>query len=339
MAQNEQEIGLNIGKGPHKAPQSKASPVKETIPQESLAEVAKNITNPEELIRLIASRPQEDYLPWEKINLPSMGLFYNSRIPGGEIEVRPMGLVTDKILATSRLAQSGQSIDYIYKHCVRFPDQTFDPLDLLTGDRMFLLFYLRGITHGNNYEFTVTCSNEQCKKISNHEFDLNKLAKTIKSPKYQSEPIKIVLPFLTKKTGKEIWVAMRLMRGRDLQIMIRNQKIKSSMMAGQAQSAAEKEGRIEMSPTEVVLDTTIEEHLNLLIESVNGVNDRMLISQFVKKMHASDTATIRETLKDAQPGIDTSIIIKCPECQVEMNLDLPVTESFFRPTESRRTGE
>jgi hypothetical protein len=252
-----------------------------------------------------------------------------------------MGLVTDKILATSRLAQSGQSIDYIFKHCVKLQDSTFDPLDLIVGDRMFLLFYLRGITHGNNYEFSITCTNDACKRQSSHDFDLNKLAATIKAPKYNREPIKITLPLMSRKVGKDIWVEMRLMRGRDMQVMTRNQRIKDSMISNQARSFTEVEDKTHQmhESAEIRLDSTIEDHLNMLIVSVNGVVDRMVINQFVKKMHAMDTATIRETLRDSQPGVDTRIIIQCPECKTDIQLDLPITESFFRPTESRGPGE
>ncbi len=333
---HEQEIGLSVTKPPKI--QKQQEPVQEG---ESLKDLVKGITDPEELIRFINSRPTEDFLPWEKIPLPSMGLFYDGRVPEGIVEVRPMGLVTDKILATSRLAQSGQSIDYIFKHCVRFSDSSFDPLDLLVGDRMFLLFYLRGITHGNNYEFSITCTNEACKRQSNHVFDLNKLAGTIKSPKYNREPIKILLPHLTKELNRDLWVEMRLMRGRDLQIMMRNQKIKGTLIAGQAKSMAEVESEEKgpVADNEIILDSTIEDHLNMLIVSVNGVTDRALINGFVRKMHAADTATIRETLRDAQPGVDTRIAIMCPECKTDLQLDLPITESFFRPTESRGARE
>jgi len=63
------------------------------------------------------------------------------------------------------------------------------------------------------------------------------------------------------------------------------------------------------------------------------------IEKFVERMHAKDTATIREFLKENSPGIDTSIEVTCPDCGNTMTMDLPITESFFRPTESGKSRE
>jgi len=301
-----------------------------SMPRVDLSEQAKATKTSEELVDLLISRAPDDLLPWEKIAIPSRGIYYDGKIPDGMVEVRPMGLYTDKILATARLTQSGQAIDYVYKNCVRFSDKTFDPLDLLVGDRMFLLFYLRGITHGNLYEFQLTCSNDDCKKQSLHTYNLNNLANNIKGPKYQKEPVRIHLPYFSKITQKDIWIDARFMRGRDINVILRKQKFAEQMKGGSKVRDA-KTGNI-IGSTEISLDTTIEENLNLLIVSVNGVADRDKIQQIISRLHGQDTATIRETLRDAEPGIDTKIIVNCPECANEMRIDLPITESFFRPT-------
>ena len=114
-------------------------------------------------IESFIARKDDEILPWETCTLPSKGLYYEGMIPGGIVEVRPMGMAADKILATQRLAQSGKSLDYLFKQCVRFPKvgkEEFSPFDLLAGDRVFLLYYLRAITHGNIYSFVVECGND-----------------------------------------------------------------------------------------------------------------------------------------------------------------------------------
>ena len=324
---SEQEININVPSTPHNIQSDKDSKAKVI----DLTQEASAAKTSEELIDVILNKSPEELLVWEKVTLPSQGLFYEGRIPGGELMVRPMGLITDKILATSRLTQSGQAMDHVFKYCCKFPDKNFDPLDLLAGDRMFLLYYLRGIKHGNNYEFSVTCANEQCKVVSTHEYNLNKLGSTIRVPKVTSEPIRILLPYFSKMLGKDIWVEARFLRGRDIQVMIRQQKIKGRMKSSEARNAKTGESMAEDNS----IDATIEENLNLLITSVNGVKDRIKIQQFISRLHAKDTATIRESLKENQPGIDTEIIIDCPNCKQEMRIELPITESFFRPTESR----
>ena len=118
---------------------------KKVTPPEPKKEQKKN------LLDEILSKPKGSLIPWEKVKLPSSGVYYDGQIPNGEIEVRGWGIQTDKILATARLAQTGQSINYIFMNCIRIPNE-FDHMNLLVGDRMFLLYYLRGITYGNEYE-------------------------------------------------------------------------------------------------------------------------------------------------------------------------------------------
>ena len=303
-----------------------------SISKIDLSEQAKATKSNEELIDLLVNKAPDELLPWEKITLPSQGLYYEGRLGNGQVEVRPMGLYTDKILATARLAQSGQAIDYLYKHCIRFSDNTFDPLDLLVGDRMFLLFYIRGITHGNEYEFQLTCSNDDCKKQSLHTYDLNNLGKNIKGPKVPKEPMRINLPYFSKITKKDVWVEARFMRGRDINIILRKQKFAEKLRGSKVRDA--KTGSI-IGNEEINLDTTIEENLNLLIVNVNGVTDRNRIHKIIERFQATDSSAIREALREAEPGIDLRIIITCPDCGNEMKVDLPITESFFRPTNPR----
>lgn len=281
----------------------------------------------------ILSRDESDLIPWEPVILPSKGLYYNGKIPGGKIEVRAWGLSTDKILATSRLSQSGRSLDMVYKKCVRFPD-SMDPLDLLVGDRVFLLYYLRGITHGNIYEFLVQCSNDDCENTWTVDYDLNELAKTITwaNEELGEEPFKVVLPYLSKVAGQEFWVKVRLMRGRDLTSMMTRRRLKKNVRPSARNRS--RSNRPSRSMSEDEIDKTVEENLNLIIVEAMKDKNPHTINKLVSKMHAKDTATVREFLRENSPGIDTSIEVVCPECNNVMTIDLPITESFFRPTGS-----
>jgi hypothetical protein len=285
-------------------------------------------SKPQDLLDLVLRMPEDQVMPWEEVILPSKGLYYNGAVPDGRVEVRPMGLAAEKILATQRLAQSGKSIDHLFKKCVKFPGQNFDPLNLLAGDRVFLLYYLRGITYGNIYEFIVKCTNEDCGEASTHEYDFNRLSETINRPKPElgEEPFKVVLPHLTKKAGAEFWVKVRLMRGYDMQAMINTRKTTKKIQGPNRQVES--------------IDDTLEESLNMLVMEAMGSADRSKIKDLIShRMHASDTATIREFLRTASPSIDTTITIKCISCSNEMRMELPITESFFRPTVSRSDGK
>jgi len=290
-----------------------------------------------ELVDFIANTPSEQLIPWEKVTLPSQGRYYSDRLPDGKIEVLPMTIKADKILATSRLTGSGQALDYIMDNHVRFPNG-FSSTDLIIGDWTFLLYYLRGISYGNIYEFTVKCTNEDCARDSVHEYDLNELADTLKGPS-KNEPFEVDLPYFSEITGRRVYVAVRFMRWRDVREITKRTKAISASMPKQARTAHKGPRPFAKQKAPVVLNETIEQNLDLAIVSINGDDDRGKIAQIVRKMHARDTSVIRQAMDDNMPGIDTDIEVTCPHCDEDMKMGLPFTTDFFRTPKSRGMRE
>lgn len=264
----------------------------------------------------------QDTMPWETITLPSCGLYYGAKIPGGVVQVRPMGIDTDKILATQRLAQSGKALDYLFKKCIKFPNE-FDPLDLLAGDRTFILYYLRGITHGNMYEYAHECPNKECGLTSTHTYDMNNLVSKIQGPKNDlgDEPFRIELPYLSKSAGRPVWVKVRLLRGSDVQRMVAQLGVKARMRRD-----------IDAKGEPIGLDETISQNMYDVITEVMGDKNPATIKKIVDKLHSMDSATIRTFLSEAAPGIDATIDTTCTTCGNVTRMELPITESFFRPS-------
>jgi hypothetical protein len=194
------------------------------------------------------------------------------------------------------------------------------------------------------YEFSVTCNNDECKRMSTHTYDLVHLYDTVKWPgkDTQEEPFKVVLPHLSEITGQEFWIKVRLLRGRDAQHILQRQRVVRQVTGGPRPARAESEDaqvKKEMETySEVTIDQSIEQNFNLIIIEAMGDNDKNKIRTLVQRMHAKDTATIREFLKDNTPGIDTAIVLDCPHCPQELRLELPITESFFRPAGRRDAG-
>lgn len=291
----------------------------------------------EELVNSILALNPENLITWEECHLPSKGLYYGW--PDGMVHVKAMGQTAEKILATQRLAESGQSMDYLFRECVRFPNG-FMPEELLLGDRIFLLYYLRGITHGNIYEFAITCPNNTCEAVSTHQYDLNELAGTMvqANESLGREPFKVVLPYLSKSLGKECWVGVRFLRAADANDMLAKRKARKKMMA--QPGGVKNKGRMSQTRDQrnqnQQLDDTISQNLEKIIVSVMGVGDVFAIRQFITQMHAQDTAAVREWLRDNTPGIDNTVSVECPDCNREFTVELPITDSFFRPAKSNR---
>lgn len=309
-------------------------PSKKEYPAQKFERKKKVSLTPEtgkSVIESIIARNDDDMLPWETCTLPSLGLYYENLIPGGIVEVQAMGMAADKILATQRLAQSGKSLDYLFRKCVKLP-QNFSPFSLTAGDRVFLLYYLRGITHGNNYEFVVECSNEQCREKNSMTYDLNNLEIQYADESLGAEPWKIVLPRMSEMVGKEVWVAVRLLRGYDLLKLTQEVK-KRRHVRPDKKFVEEDMGKLDG----MVIDETLSENLVNLIVEVGSADeapnkDRKVIEKFVERLHSSDHATIREFLTTNSPGVNTRITMQCTHCDSELKMDLPITESFFRPS-------
>lgn len=285
-----------------------------------------------EILDYIINKDDNQLVPWESVQLPSKGLYYDGKVPDGVVQVRPMNIYTEKILSTMRLAKTGQALDMIFKYCVRFPNEDFDPINLLVGDSTFLLFYLRGITFGNLYEFTIKCTDEDCGANQKRVFDLNQLADTIKSPRADigDEPFPVRLPYLSGIIGKDFIVKVRLLRRYDLTTITADRKRRSAESTEVKLDKITK--RFRQTQSVASLNDVIEKNLSLVIVEAMGSKDRFKIDKLVEKLHSSDTAAIRQYLDDISPGVDTNISIVCSECGNEMKVALPITESFFRRT-------
>jgi hypothetical protein len=297
-----------------------------------LSDETSGLTN-EQLLQYYLHSPEDKFNPWEETTLPSRGIYYDW--PDGVVQVKAMGTAAEKVLANQRLAQDGQSIDYLFRECVRLQNN-MDPTELLIGDRVFLLFYLRGITHGNMYEFVLTCPNDNCKESSTHEYDLNNLAETIiyADPGLGQEPFELTLPHISSIFKRDIKVGLRFLRAIDLNDMMAKRRARKKMFSRPG-IARNKRDRNISSPAETA-DDMITDNLAKMIVNIAGVSDMYVIQDFVDKMHSRDSAEIREWMRDHTPGIDNTITIECPKCGNEYNVELPITEGFFRPAKSAR---
>lgn len=335
----EEEINLS-GDNRSCAPQSQSPQPQLKLDKGQTSELSKlisNATSDLDIADIISRASQDQLIPWEETTLPSKGLYYGWT--SGVIEVRAWSAKIDKILATARLAQTGQSIDYMLKECCRFPNG-FDIQDLLVGDQVYLLYYLRGITHGNMYEFASTCTNQQCQNVATHTIDLNELVGTIvwADESLGVEPFRITLPYLSKEAGRNITAGIRFLRVRDVNGIQRAKKAKNMLVGGSRAKIKPRERAqqiIDHSHDEIVIDDLVTQNIETVIVDIMGCTDRMKIRNIVNKMQSTDIAVIREWLSDNTPSIETMIEIQCGSCNETYRAMLPITESFFRPQVSR----
>lgn len=266
-----------------------------------------------------------DSFEWEEVTLPSKGLYYGDKawspvgIPNGTVKVRPWTTEEEKILNTVRYLKNGTAISKIFAKACKFPEG-FDPRHLLIGDQTFLLFYFRGISYGNLYEFTQTCTNDTCGVKSSHTYDLNNLANEIVwADESVKEPTRIHLPAASKAAGGDIHVWVRFTRVADSASI--DTELKST-----SRNLKKKDGPDER--------TTIQLAYNIVMVEADGTQykERSVISKLVSKLTVMDASIIRDWLNKNTPGIVPKAKIECPACSNEMETELPIGENFFRFT-------
>ena len=235
----------------------------------------------------------------EEVQLPSKGRFYKGIIADkeGKLLVRPMTLKEEKIFSTERLLKTGQAIDMVFRNCIKTPG--IDTTELLSADRIFLLFYLRGISYGSKYPIALKCNN--CNNEIEYEIDIADLE--IKSPpKELEEPFFMTLPI------SEYKVTLRLSRGKDESRMIKYA------------FAPKKHNEVN--------ETLTKRLLNLMID-IEGIPKEQW-EEKIENLVGRDISHIRQTMELIDFGYNLDEFISCDNCGSSVKIELAVNENFFR---------
>lgn len=106
---------------------------------------------------------------------------YTFTLPSGlEAELREMTGAEESLLTNRRLMKGGEGVNQVLRNClVRLGDKTEialkDVLDLLSGDRLFLLVKLRQISFGDEVDLTLGCPAKDCGEATDVHIALDDL--------------------------------------------------------------------------------------------------------------------------------------------------------------------
>jgi hypothetical protein len=249
------------------------------------------------------------------VEVPSKGLLYRGKTNDedaakGIIKVKPITLNEEKILTTDRFIQSGKVLDLVLESCLK---SDISPYDLLSSDRLYLLFYLRGMSYGLDYDFSVRCYH--CGFNFEQTVSIDKLeVKTWDEATFQGEPFTAELPI------SKFLLKGHFMRGRDeAKLTEKARELKNVTQA----------------------DDAIAEALYLLVDEVTTDKGEVLSpidkEDFLNHMVGADADFFREVIKERDCGIQPLSKIYCPKCDAELDFNVPLGRNFFRG--SRRGKE
>jgi hypothetical protein len=249
-------------------------------------------------------------VPVEAVPIPSEGKVYPEGSPlfGKKLlEIKAMTAQEEDILSSQALIKQGTVITHLLKSCLI--DKSINVDDMLIGDRNALMISVRITGYGADYPVTTTC--KSCAKQSNQTFNLGEMEIKRLKVKPVQEGMNI-FEFKLPVTGKV--VHLRFLTGRD--------EIERSVVLDRMKKLTGGQG-VEKNVT-----SRLESH----IVSIDGIEDKNSIRQFVSKMPAMDSRSIRSFLSENEPGIDMSGWIECPHCSYSGRVALPIGANFFWPS-------
>lgn len=226
------------------------------------------------------------------------------------LEVREMTGAEEDILSDRRKVKNGSAINQLLASCCKLLadqdgnaklDITEEMARAMTqGDRMAALLWVRKVSYGDKYVFTLKCSNDSCSKKNTFEL----LLSTLDLVKMK-EPLKRVYD-VSLPSSKDT-VTFKISTGVEEQKMERMREQNSG-----------KEATINLAARLV---------------SVNGKTVNPI--EYLVALTVTDRDAYRKAVEAVEGGIKTRIEgpdFECRSCGQDLSTDLPIQESFFSPT-------
>lgn len=245
---------------------------------------------------------------FEPIKLPSLGRFYDGTNgpSDGVIGVRAMTGEEEQILATPRFVRKGMAINMIFQRCM---DQDFRAEDLLTVDRTYLLIWLRGISYSPDYDVEVKCPFTEKKFMTT--INLNTL-EVEECPDDFGPDLNDVLPTTGYKFN------YRLSTGKDEQEIQEYRDRRMKMFGDNA------------------TDDTLLHRTTMLLNNVEGVEDKKELMTLIKHLPINDVSYIRNCVNEPPFGVETTVSVVSPYANEEFEIELPLEANFFFPKRRRK---
>jgi hypothetical protein len=247
-------------------------------------------------------------LPGRIFQLPSRGIFYKNgeladNISDGEIHVHSMSAMDEIVMKNPDQLFSGDAINTVFKNCISGIQK---PSDLLAKDVDAIILFLRVVTYGSGFEFTAA---HNCPGAKSHTYiaDVDKLIAEMK----MIDPTTVrELYTLTLDNGQTVKLRPNIYQ-HVLNLIKLNQNKKVITAEDQQQNLL----------------------LMLLsvIESVDGIAERALIEEWLKKIPAPMISRIGEKVEKVNEwGSDSKWKCRCRDCGQEYDVEIPVNPvSFF----------
>ena len=238
----------------------------------------------------------------QKVQLPSRGYLYDGKMPDGWVDIRPMTTREESLLVSPK-GDRYVLLNKVLDACLLTKDVPM--ADLVSGDRLYLLFAIRQLTYGGSYSVQLACRSCQGPVRLTLEFPKDLSLRALEPT--DREPFEVQLPVSGHKVG------LRLLRTKDETEILRY---------ASRPSALSSEG-----------DPSYIYRLARHIATIDGaVVDPTAAMALVERLAGRDSLAIRLAVEQHDCGPDLMLDTVCSRCGSQVKEMMPLTEEFFRPS-------
>jgi len=242
-------------------------------------------------------------LPGRVFQLPSRGAFYHHgelSSQEGEVHVHPMSALTEINLKNPDQLFNGKALEEVCRECV---PEIKKPTQLFGRDVDALMFFLRLVTYGSQFEVSVK---HTCPDAKNHSYvvDVEKMANEMK--------------LLDPTARFEVTLQT------DQVVVLHPIKFEHMIKLFQM-NTGKKDLKVEDIKANLIFN------LVNLIDNVDGVTDPKAIEEWARQLTTPMQSRITELVEQMNDwGPASSTKLKCKDCGAEVDVELPLNPiSFF----------
>ena len=247
-------------------------------------------------------------LPGRIFQLPSRGLFYKNgeladHVKNGEVHVHPLSAIDEIIMKNPDQLFSGQAVNTVFATCV---DGVLKPTELLARDVDAIMMFLRTVTYGPAFDFTVK---HNCKDAKEHSYEISLDEMIAQMPLV--DPTTIDLVFTLTLPNEQV---VKLRPNRYANVI---ELVKSNV------------GKKELTPED--MKANLKAMLTGIVLSVDGIDDPKLIEEWAAALQAPWANMIAQKLEAINDwGPTMRATVKCRDCGEDFPVELPINPvSFF----------
>lgn len=258
------------------------------------------------------------------ITLPSGGVLYSDKLPGGKLKLSSLTAHEQFIMANEG-TDPMVKLNEVLKSCTK--DNPISAEELLISDRayIFIVLRIRSFPKGNEYPIPMRCGSCRFQYIHNVDLTRDIQVQVYEKepsdpeegyvyidPKEISEPMSLILPISKDE------LSYRFLRGKD-----------ESIIAAESKRFAMRS--VDLS------DPSHIRRFSLMIQKVNGeelkTNEKYL---YIQNMEAGDLNALNEDVEYNESGSSMLITTTCNKCGYSEEVPMPFTAEFFRPRSSKK---